>query len=150
MLLGNPDRAMPAGLNIGIRSTRSENEDNELRTRILGAGGRIWYEPFIEVRHVPRASPRGAFDQYRKYAAGKSEVYRKHRGALRWRHLLRPLWVAWLLARMEAAIAEGDCEALEIHLDFIGSNSVDPHTRVQAIAAVLHRSDEIGCDIVAP
>ena len=198
MLLGNPDRVMPAGLNIGIRSTRSEvvgvigghsgvaedyveravaalmrtgawgvggrvvrvgttpvqrtiaraasspigvgdssynystvpgwaetaypgmwprwvfeqiglfdpamvsNEDNELSSRILEAGGRIWYEPSIEVQHVPRASLRGAFHQYRKYAAGKSEVYRKHRGALRWRHLVPPLWVAWLLVTAAA------------------------------------------------
>ena len=194
MLLQNPDRAMPAGLNIGIRSTRSNivgvisghssvdddyveravaalertgawcvgsrvkrmattpaqraiaraatspigvgdskhnyatepgwaetafpgmwprwvfervglfdpdmvfNEDNELSTRILAAGGRMWFEPSIEVRYVPRASLSGVFHQYRRYALGKVAVFRKHRGALRWRHLVPPAWVAWLLA----------------------------------------------------
>ena len=74
------------------------NEDNELSTRILAAGGRIWFEPSIEVRYVPRASLGGLFHQYRRYALGKAAVFRKHRGALRWRHIVPPAWVAWLPA----------------------------------------------------
>ena len=72
------------------------NEDNELSHRILAAGGRIWFEASIVVSYVPRGSLRGVFTQYRRYGRGKLGVFRKHRGALRWRHLVPPAWVAWV------------------------------------------------------
>ena len=72
------------------------NEDNELSHRIRRAGGGVWYEPSIGVVYVPRASLGALFDQYRRYALGKVLVMRKHRGGLRWRHLIPPAWVAFL------------------------------------------------------
>ena len=74
------------------------NEDNELSHRILAAGGRIWFEASIVVRYVPRGSLGAVFTQYRRYGRGKVGVFRKHRRALRWRHLVPPAWVAWLPA----------------------------------------------------
>lgn len=74
------------------------NEDNEFSYRIIAAGGRIWFESSIIVRYVPRASLSGLFAQYRRYGRGKIAVFRKHRGAVRWRHFVPPVWVAWLSA----------------------------------------------------
>ncbi len=73
------------------------NEDNEFSLRIRKAGGRIWYDPEIRVEYVPRATLDGLFHQYRLYGLGKIRVLRKHRGGLRWRHLVPALWVAFLV-----------------------------------------------------
>jgi succinoglycan biosynthesis protein ExoA len=73
------------------------NEDNELSLRIHKAGGQIWYDPAIRVDYSPRDTLRGLFLQYRRYGLGKMRVLRKHRGGLRWRHLVPAAWVAFLL-----------------------------------------------------
>ena len=82
----------------------SYNEDNEFSHRILAAGGRIWFESTIVVRYVPRASLGGVFTQYRRYGLGKVAVFRKHRGALKWRHLVPPAWVAWVTVSVVAGL----------------------------------------------
>lgn len=74
------------------------NEDNELAYRILAAGGRIWFDAAIVVHYVPRGSLGSVFTQYRRYGRGKVSVFRKHRGAFRWRHAVPPAWVAWVPA----------------------------------------------------
>ena len=66
--------------------TMIANEDNELSLRIRKAGGRIWYDPSIEIEYVPRDFLGPLFAQYRLYAKGKICVLRKHGGGLRWRH----------------------------------------------------------------
>jgi len=73
------------------------NEDNELAYRIRKAGGGLWYEPEIAVAYVSRPTLRALFHQYRRYAVGKVRVLRKHRGGLRWRHLVPAVWVAALV-----------------------------------------------------
>jgi GT2 family glycosyltransferase len=70
------------------------NEDNELSLRIRRAGGRIWMDPAIRVSYTPRGSLAGLWRQYFGYARGKLQVWRKHRGGLRWRHLVPPAFVA--------------------------------------------------------
>jgi succinoglycan biosynthesis protein ExoA len=81
---------------VGHFDTRMHfNEDNELSLRIRMAGGRIWYDPDVRVRYVPRASFAGLFTQYRRYARGRVHVFAKHRAGISWRHLLPPMLVAW-------------------------------------------------------
>ena len=70
------------------------NEDNEFSLRIRKAGGRIWFDPAIQVDYVPRSSLGGLFRQYRLYGLGKMRVLRKHGGGLRWRHVVPAAWVA--------------------------------------------------------
>jgi succinoglycan biosynthesis protein ExoA len=83
---------------IGLFDTQMvANEDNELSLRIRKAGGRIWYDPEIRVAYVPRASIGGLFRQYRLYGLGKMRVLRKHRGGLRWRHVIPAAWVAFVV-----------------------------------------------------
>lgn len=82
------------------------NEDNELSYRIRRAGGGIWYDPAITVEYVPRSTIGGLFHQYRRYALGKVRVFRKHRGGLRWRHLVPAAWLAFLVAGGVLAVFE--------------------------------------------
>ena len=63
------------------------NEDNELSHRIREAGGTIWLEPAVRVLYEPRDTWRDVAAQYRGYAMGKVLVFRKHRSAIRLRHL---------------------------------------------------------------
>jgi GT2 family glycosyltransferase len=73
------------------------NEDNELSLRIRKVGGRIWFDPAIQVEYLPRSSLGDLFRQYRLYGLGKMRVLRKHRGGLRWRHFVPAAWVAFLI-----------------------------------------------------
>jgi hypothetical protein len=80
------------------------NEDNEFSLRIRRAGGSIWYDPGIRVEYSPRATLWGLFQQYRLYGLGKMRVLRKHRGGLRWRHLVPAAWVAILVLGAVASV----------------------------------------------
>ena len=87
--------------------TMIANEDNELSLRIREAGGRIWYDPEIRVEYVPRATLGGLFRQYRMYGLGKMRVLGKHRGGLRWRHVVPAAWVAFLIVGGGLSLAFG-------------------------------------------
>jgi succinoglycan biosynthesis protein ExoA len=63
------------------------NEDNEFSHRIRKAGGRVWYEPSLRIGYAPRRSFGTLFRQYHRYGRGKADVFRKHPGAFRARHL---------------------------------------------------------------
>jgi succinoglycan biosynthesis protein ExoA len=79
------------------------NQDDELSHRIRRAGGRIWYDPAIEVGYVPRDSFWALFSQYRQYGFWRIRVLRKHRHALQVRQLAPPLWVLSLVAGLAGA-----------------------------------------------
>jgi GT2 family glycosyltransferase len=82
------------------------NEDNEFSYRIHLGGGRIWFDPDIKVKYIPRGSLASLFHQYRRYGFGKLRVWRKHHGGLRWRHLVPPAWVAWLVLGGAGALVQ--------------------------------------------
>lgn len=81
------------------------NEDNELSLRIRLAGGRIWMDPRIRVNYTPRGSLDGLWRQYFGYARGKLQVWHKHRGGLRWRHLVPPAFVAAIIIGLAGGLA---------------------------------------------
>ncbi len=62
-------------------------EDCELNHRIRAAGGRILLAPAIKVRYMTRDSLRELCRQYFRYGFWRMQVVRKHRRALRLRHL---------------------------------------------------------------
>jgi cellulose synthase/poly-beta-1,6-N-acetylglucosamine synthase-like glycosyltransferase len=88
------------------------NEDNEFSYRIRRAGGRIWYDPSIVIRYVPRASVPGLFRQYRRYALGRALVFAKHRGGLQARHLIPPAWLAWVFLGAIGSLFSGTIRAV--------------------------------------
>lgn len=73
------------------------NQDDEFSYRIRQAGGRIWFDPRIVTSYSPRGSLGGLFSQYRQYAMWKVRVLQMHPGALRWRHWVPMLLVAYVL-----------------------------------------------------
>jgi succinoglycan biosynthesis protein ExoA len=72
------------------------NQDDELSYRIRRAGGRIWYDPAIQVAYLPRDSMTALFTQYRQYGFWRIRVLRKHPQAVQIRQLAPPLWVVTL------------------------------------------------------
>jgi GT2 family glycosyltransferase len=77
------------------------NEDYELNYRIRRAGGRVHYEPDIEVGYRPRTSFRALAKQYVRYGRSKATVARRHPASVRARQaapaLLGVVGVAALL-----------------------------------------------------
>ena len=51
-----------------------------------------------------------------------------------------------LPGNVEGTIAEGDCDDLEVVAEFMDRDSVDPVVRHQAMEAIVHRSEELGCE----
>jgi GT2 family glycosyltransferase len=62
-------------------------EDCELNHRIRAAGGKVLLTPAIRVRYVTRDSLRKLCRQYFRYGFWRVQVIKRHRGALRLRHL---------------------------------------------------------------
>ena len=79
-LVGGYDETMPA------------NEDVDLDSRIVKAGGKIWLETSIPVIYYPRDSARALMRQYFKYGRGRALTFRRHRYALKLRQLA-PLFI---------------------------------------------------------
>lgn len=69
------------------------NQDDELSLRIHKAGGRVWYDPAIRFRYVPRATVRGFVRQYRDYGFWKVRVFQKNRHRPSLRQLFPAVWV---------------------------------------------------------
>jgi len=81
------------------------NEDNELSHRIARAGGRLWYEPSLQVGYFPRRSLGALARQYWGYARGKASLFGTHLDAVRARHLAPAALVAGLVAGVMLSVA---------------------------------------------
>lgn len=53
------------------------NEDFDLNYRVRRAGGRIWYDPTLEVGYRPRSTIRALVRQYFRYGRSKGSMLRK-------------------------------------------------------------------------
>ena len=58
------------------------NEDFDLNYRIRRAGGRIWYDPSLEVEYQPRETFRALGRQYFRYGRSKGSMLRRRPGSL--------------------------------------------------------------------
>ncbi len=81
------------------------NEDNEFSHRIRSAGGRLWYEPSLQVGYFPRGSLDGLARQYWGYGAGKAALFAAHPDAVRPRHLAPAGLVAALIGGAVLSVA---------------------------------------------
>jgi succinoglycan biosynthesis protein ExoA len=66
------------------------NQDYELNIRIRDRGGRVWFDPRLEVLYRPRSSLRALASQYWQYGRWKRVTLARHPGSLRWRQLVPP------------------------------------------------------------
>jgi glycosyltransferase involved in cell wall biosynthesis len=80
----------------GFDETLEINEDYDVYWRIRQTGGRIWFDPALQVGYRPRGSLRELWTQYHRYGTWKREMLRRHPAALRWRQLAAPALVAGL------------------------------------------------------
>ena len=77
------------------------NEDFDLNYRIRRAGGRIWYDPSLEVGYQPRETFKALARQYFRYGRSKASMLRKRPGSV----LPRQLVPAGLTPLALAAVA---------------------------------------------
>jgi GT2 family glycosyltransferase len=102
----------------GWDETFAANEDFELNTRLRKNGGVLLVDPAIHVNYVARAEIMGLAKQYARYGAWRTVTWKRHRDALRIRHLAPAVftaslllglgalpWSVWPLATVSAAYA---------------------------------------------
>lgn len=58
------------------------NEDFDLNYRIRRTGGRIWYDPTLEVEYQPRETYKAVARQYFRYGRSKGSMLRKRPGSI--------------------------------------------------------------------
>ncbi len=73
------------------------NGDYELNYRIRKAGGKILLSPKIECQYFVRGSLLKLARQYSLYGKWRVKTIVTHPDSIRWRHLLPPLLILWLL-----------------------------------------------------
>jgi len=80
------------------------NQDAELNQRLKRAGHEIWLDPRLVVDYRPRASLRTLASQYWQYGWWRRRTSLRHRGSLRLRQLLPPVFVAGLVMATVASL----------------------------------------------
>ncbi len=79
------------------RFTRAQ--DWELNYRLRKAGGKVWFDPKLQVTYRPRSSMRSLAKQYFEYGKWRAAVTRYHKGTANLRYLAAPInLVAQVLA----------------------------------------------------
>jgi len=73
------------------------NGDYELNYRIRKAGGKILLSPKIKCKYFVRGTLRKLTRQYFLYGTWRVKTIKTHPDSIRWRHLLPPLLILWLL-----------------------------------------------------
>jgi GT2 family glycosyltransferase len=71
------------------RFTRAQ--DWELNFRLRKAGGKVWFDPKLQVTYRPRSSVRSLARQYFEYGRWRAAVSRYHKGTANLRYLAAPL-----------------------------------------------------------
>lgn len=83
------------------------DQDDEFNLRLVRSGGRVWFDPAIEVDYVGRSSFRGFAQQYFQYGLYKLLVMRK-RGITSWHHLVPSVFLLVLCLSFAVAIARAE------------------------------------------
>jgi glycosyltransferase involved in cell wall biosynthesis len=78
------------------RFTRAQ--DWELNFRLRANGGKIYFDPRLEVTYRPRSSIGALAKQYFEYGRWRRVVSRKHKGTINYRYLAPPVALAGFLA----------------------------------------------------
>lgn len=122
------------------------NEDFDLNYRIRRAGGRIWYDPSLEVEYQPRSTLKALARQYFRYGRSKGSMLRKRPRSI----LPRQTAPAVLLPTAVAAVAHGPAGraarraivayavALALLVERERDAPADVRRRAGAAAAVMH------------
>lgn len=74
------------------------NQDDEFHYRAQSLGYKIYQSPEIKLYYFPRDSFKGLFTQYFQYGLYKPLVLKKVNSGIRFRHLIPPFFVLYLLS----------------------------------------------------
>ena len=88
----------------GYDETFDRAQDWEMNHRIRAMGGKIWFNPNMQVSYRPRASVRALARQYFQYGTWRREVMRRHPETVQVRYLAPPAAVAAIGAGIAAGI----------------------------------------------
>lgn len=80
------------------RFTRAQ--DWELNFRLRSNGGKIYFDPRLQVTYRPRSSISALAKQYFEYGRWRRVVSRRHRGTINYRYLAPPVALAGFLASL--------------------------------------------------
>jgi succinoglycan biosynthesis protein ExoA len=84
--------------------TLHSNEDYELNTRILQAGGKIWLDPAIQSEYYARRTFTALVKQYWRYGNWKAQMLIRYPKTIRLRQVLPPLFVLGIILLILLAI----------------------------------------------
>ncbi|HEX5533626.1 MAG TPA: glycosyltransferase family 2 protein [Actinomycetales bacterium] len=87
----------------GWEESLAVNQDFELDYRIREHGGTLLFDPGLVIHWHCRQTVPDLYRQYRRYGRGKTVVASLHPASMRWRHLMAPALVAWLMAALAIA-----------------------------------------------
>lgn len=93
-------------LNIGgfdERFTRAQ--DWELNFRLRSQGGKIFFDPRLQVRYRPRPNLRALAKQYFEYGRWRRVVSRRHQGTINFRYLAPPLALIFFTLAVAGGVA---------------------------------------------
>lgn len=79
------------------------NEDYEFDYRLRRAGHRLLFDPRLVIRWHCRESLTDLYRQYRRYGEGKADVVALHPSSVSPRHLVPPIFVAYLAGTVAVA-----------------------------------------------
>ena len=80
-------------------------QDWEMNHRIRMAGGKIWFNPAMQVAYRPRPNPKALAKQYFHYGQWRREVMRRYPDTVSLRYLAPPVAVTALAAGAAAGVA---------------------------------------------
>ena len=94
----------------GYDPTFTHNEDAEYDRRLIGSGGRIWFESSLAIDYFPRRTPEALFRQYVNHGRGRARTVLKHNMTLKPRQiapaLVAPAVATGVVATMIAAAGQ--------------------------------------------
>ena len=89
----------------GYDETFDRAQDWEMNHRIRATGGKIWFNPKMQVSYRPRPTMRALSRQYFQYGTWRREVMRRHPETVQARYLAPPLAVAGIVTGAAAGLA---------------------------------------------
>ena len=81
----------------GFDETLLTNEDYDLNHRIIAQGGKVYFDPKIQIDYIARSTLADLARQYWRYGYWKLQMLKKFPKSLKMRQALPPLFVAWVL-----------------------------------------------------
>ena len=122
------------------------NEDFDLNYRIRRAGGRIWYDPSLEVEYQPRSTFKALARQYFRYGRSKASMLRKRPASILPRQTAPAVLVPTAmvagshrrLGRAARLAIIGYVVALVVAVEREGDIPADVRRRAAVAAVVMH------------